>query len=227
MNESLHVSPLGVILAAGFALPMAGLLIWMLRVPRPVPQEVARAVRSVGAVQTILVPILETYYSERAVELASRLGEMQRARILLGYVVEVPRTLSLGVPLPAAEERANRALEQAKTIVAMHGLVAQVEIIRAREAGEGIARVARDRGVDLIVLGVSPEMGFTEGPAARCAESLFRHAPCEVIIDRLAETSIGAAAPDQSLPRAPALLSEPVPSGSGTNMPRSPGSRGA
>ena len=197
----------------------------MLRVPRPVPPEVARAMRSVGAVQTILVPILETYYSERAVELASRLGEMQRARILLGYIIEVPRTLSLGVPLPAAEERANRALEHAKTIVAMHGLVAQVEIIRAREAGEGIARVARDRGVDLIVVGVSPEMGFTEGPAARCAESLFRHAPCEVIIDRLAETSIGAAASGQSPP--PALRPEPVPSGSGTNVPRGPGSRGA
>ena len=227
MTDSLHVHPLGVLLAAGFAVPMAVLLGWMLRIPRPVSQEVARAVRSVGAVQTILVPIVESYYSERAVELASRLGEMQRARILLGYIIEVPRTLSLGVPLPAAEERANHALQHAKTIVAMHGLVAQAEIIRAREAGEGITRVARDRGVDLIVVGVSPEMGFTEGPAARCAESLFRHAPCEVIIDRLAETSIGAAASDQSLPPAPALLSEPVPSGSGSNTPRSPGSRGA
>jgi nucleotide-binding universal stress UspA family protein len=227
MSEPLHVNPLGVALAITFALPMAGLLIWMLHLPRPVPQEVARAVRSVGAVQTILVPILESYYSERAVELASRLGEMQRARILLGYVIEVPRTLSLGVPLPAAEERANRALEQAKTIVAMHGLGAQVEIIRARDAGEGIARVARDKGVDLIVVGISPELGFTEGPAVRCADSLFRHAPCEVIIDRLAETSIGAAASDQSLPPAPAFLAEPVRTGSGTKIPRGPGSGGA
>jgi len=176
---------------------MAALLLWMLRVPRPVPQEVARAVRSVGAVQTILVPILEHYYSERAVELASRLGQMQKASILLGYVVEVPRTLSLGVPLPTVEEQANRALAQAKTIVKMHALEAKAEIIRAREAGEGIARVARDRGVDLIVLGISPEAGLTEGSAARCAEALFRHAPCEVIIDRLAETSIGAAAEEE------------------------------
>ena len=80
MTDSLHVHPLGVLLAAGFAVPMAALLGWMLRVPRPVPQEVARAVRSVGAVQTILVPIVESYYSERAVELASRLGATQRAR---------------------------------------------------------------------------------------------------------------------------------------------------
>ena len=49
MTASLHVSVLGAILAAAFAVPMAALLLWMLRLPRPVPQEVARAVRSVGA----------------------------------------------------------------------------------------------------------------------------------------------------------------------------------
>lgn len=198
MSGPLHPSLLGIILAAIFAIPMAALLFWMLRLPRPVPQEVARAVRSVGAVQTILVPILEHYYSERAVELAGRLGQMQKATILLGYVVEVPRTLPLGVPLPEVEERAGLALDQAKTICGMHALQAQVVIIRAREAGEGIARVARDRGVDLIVLGISPGDRLTEGSAARIAESLFRHAPCEVIIDRLAETSIGAAASEVS-----------------------------
>ncbi len=196
MTGSLQVSILGAVLAAGFSVALAALLLWMLRVPRPVSLEVARAVHSVGAVRTILVPILEEYYSERAVELACRLGQMQKATILLGYVVEVPRTLSLGVPLPNVEEAAKRALDQARTIVALHGLEAQSEIIRAREAGEGIARVARDHGVDLIVLGISPDAGFVEGSTARVAESLFRHAPCEVIIDRLAETSVGAAPPE-------------------------------
>jgi len=194
MTGAAHVSLLGALLAAGFAVGMGSLLLWMLRVPGAVSLEVARAVGSVGAVRTILVPILEHYYSDRAVELAARLGQEQKARILIGYVVEVPRTLSLGVPLPETEQQAAGALAQAKTIVAMHGLEAQPEIIRAREAGEGIARVARDRGVDVIVMGISPGERFTEGSAARCAESLFRHAPCEVILDRLAETSIGATA---------------------------------
>jgi nucleotide-binding universal stress UspA family protein len=195
MTESLQLSVLGAILAASFAAAMAALLFWMLRVPRPVSPEIARAVRSVGAVRTIFVPILETYYSGRAVELASRLGQEQRAKILLGYVIEVPRTLSLGVPLPKVEERGGLALEQASQIVASHHLEAVTEMIRAREAGEGITRTARDHDVDLIVLGISPEVGFVEGSTERVAESLFRHAPCEVIIDRLAETSIGATAP--------------------------------
>jgi nucleotide-binding universal stress UspA family protein len=209
VTDPVHVSPLGTIVAAAFAIPMTALLVWMLRIPRPVPQEVARAVRSVGAVRTILVPILEHYYSERAVELASRLGEMQKALILLGYVIEVPRTLSLGVPLPGAEETANLALAEAKTIVKMHGLEAQAEVIRARDAGEGIARVARDRGVDLIVLGISPGERLTEGSVARTAEALFRHAPCEVIIDRLAETSIGATVHENAMTAAPGTQGEP------------------
>ncbi len=190
----LHASVLGAVLAGFFAVGMSALLLWMLRVPPPVPLEVARAVRSVGAVQTFLVPILEEYYSERAVELACRLGQTQKATILLGYVLEVPRILSLGVPIPEAEEPGRRALEQARAIIEMHGLAAQTQIIRAREAGEGIARVARDNNVDVIVLGIAPNSGFIEGPAARLAESLFRHAPCEVIIDRVAESSVGAEA---------------------------------
>lgn len=197
MTESLQLNPLGAVLAATFAVSMAALLFWMLRVPRPVSPEIARAVRSVGAVRTIFVPILESYYSERAVELASRLGEDQKAKILLGFVVEVPRTLSLGVPLPEVEERGRHALEQARQIVTAHHLVSAAEVIRARQAGEGITRTARDHDVDLIVLGISPESGFVEGSTERVAESLFRHAPCEVVIDRLAETSIGAVAPER------------------------------
>ncbi|HLY23751.1 MAG TPA: universal stress protein [bacterium] len=193
MTGGVPISPLGAVLAATFATSMTVLLAWMLRVPRPVSAEIARAVRSVGAVRTIFVPILEAYYSERAVELASRLGEGQKATILLGFVVEVPRTLSLGVALPKVEERGRRALEQASQIVANHHLQSTTEMIRAREAGEGITRTARDHDVDLIVLGISPEIGFVEGSTERVAEALFRHAPCEVIIDRLAETSIGAA----------------------------------
>lgn len=215
MTGPLHVSVLGAILATGFAAAMAALLLWMLRVPRPVSLGVARAVRSVGAVRSILVPILEEYYSERAVELASRLGQGQKARILLGYIVEVPRTLSLGVPLPQVEEAGKQALEQAKQIVALHALEAQAEFVRAREAGEGIARMARDNDVDLIVLGISPNTGFIEGSTARVAESLFRHAPCEVIIDRLAETSIGAERADEG-----------VPSAGGPSAPGQPGTLG-
>jgi len=212
----LHVSVVGAVLAAGFAAALAALLLWMLRVPRPVSAAVARAVRSVGAVRTILVPILEAYYSERAVELASRLGQFQKATILLEYILEVPRTLSLGVPLPQAEAGARDALERAKQIVEMHALEAHTEVVRAREAGEGIARAARDHDVDVIVMGIPPGSGLIEGSTVRAAESLFRQAPCEVIIDRLAETSLGESATERA---GPEPSGEAQPAGTGRQEP--------
>jgi nucleotide-binding universal stress UspA family protein len=221
VNGPLQVSGIGAILATIFAATMTGLLLWMLRVPRPVSAEIARAVRSVGAVRTIFVPILEAYYSERAVELASRLGQEQKAKILVGYVIEVPRTLSLGVSLPKVEERGRLALEQARQIVTAHRLDCVTEMIRAREAGEGINRSARDHDADLIVLGISPQGGFVEGSTERVAESLFRHAPCEVIIDRLAETSIGAAAPATDSEQRPGGRGVPTPLGEDVPLRRS------
>ena len=114
--------PLGVLIAIGFLLTLGVMLFWMLRLPQPLPQEVARAVYSVEAARTILVPILDLFYSERAVELACRLGRMQNATIVLAYIVEVPRLLTLDAPLPPAiSERAQKALEQAQRIVERHG----------------------------------------------------------------------------------------------------------
>ncbi|GBC98870.1 hypothetical protein HRbin17_01387 [bacterium HR17] len=176
--------PLGVLIAIGFLLTLGVMLFWMLRLPQPLPQEVARAVYSVEAARTILVPILDLFYSERAVELACRLGRMQNATIVLAYIVEVPRLLTLDAPLPPAiSERAQKALEQAQRIVERHGLAAVTDIVRAREADEGIRRAAQAYQADLIVLGVQFAENRVPSLFTRTADALLRRPPCELIID--------------------------------------------
>ncbi len=176
--------PLGVLVAIGFLATLGVTLFWMLRLPQPLPQEVARAVYSVEAARTILVPILDLFYSKRAVELACRLGRLQNATIVLAYTIEVPRVLGLDSPLPEEiNERAQKALGQAEQIVERHGLTAITDIVRAREADEGIRRAARSYQADLIVLGVQFAENRVPGLFARTAESLLRRPPCELIID--------------------------------------------
>jgi nucleotide-binding universal stress UspA family protein len=129
-------------------------LFWMLRLPQPLPQEVAKAIYSVEATRVIVVPILDLFYSERAVELACRLGRQQHPTLVLAYIVEVPRLLTLDAPLPPeVDERAQKALEHAQRIVERHGLKAITDIVRAREADEGIRRAIRNYQADLVVLG--------------------------------------------------------------------------
>lgn len=180
-----EINPLGAVIAAFFVTSLVCVLWWMLHPPVAIPAAAAKARRSVFAVKRILVPTVGLPYSERGVELACRLGEDQKAEILLTYIVEVPRTMPLGIPLAQAEKEANEALERATSIVSLHGLASQKIIQRARLAGEEIARVARDRDVDMIVLGIRPDPGLRGELLGRTSDIVLRHSPCEVVIDKL------------------------------------------
>lgn len=176
---------MGTLLAALFAASLGGLLWWMLHPPAPVSAEVAKARRSIDAVKRILVPTVGMPHSERGVELACRLGLEQKAEIILVHVLEVPRTIPLGTPLPEDEARAHESLARAQDIVKLHGLPAIPHIERAREVVEGIIRVAKDYDVDLIVLGIRPRATASEDILGRTSDALLRRAPCEVIVNKL------------------------------------------
>ncbi len=181
----LTVHPLGLLLAVIFAVSMGGLLWWMLRVPPYLPAPVAHARVAVESIRSILVPTLGATFAGREVELACRLGQDQKAQIVLAYVLEVPRTLPLGAAMPQAEEKANEALKLAKTIVDLHGLPSRTEILRARVAGERIAQAAGEEGVDLIVVGLKAGMNLPYETFARTVDILMKKAPCELLVNRV------------------------------------------
>jgi nucleotide-binding universal stress UspA family protein len=178
-----QINSIGLILAIVFILLRLGIIVWMFLVPVQIPQVAAKARRSVGAIKRILVPTIGVEYTERAVELACRLGQEQKAEIILIYIIEVVRTMPLDAVLPKAEEKAREYLERAKSIVNLRGLKVKTHIERAREAAEGIIRAAKDFGVDIIVLGFQPD--FSGFFLSRNLEILLKNAPCEVIIDKV------------------------------------------
>jgi nucleotide-binding universal stress UspA family protein len=155
-------------------------------VPSPMAQEVARAVFSVHATRCIVVPILDLFYTERAVELACRMGKQQNAIIVLAYIIEVPRLLTLDFPLSAdMEERSNQALKHAHAIVERHGLKAETTTLRAREANEGIGQIVQAYKGDIVVLGVQAAERHLPSIFTRTADALMRRPPCEVLIDSM------------------------------------------
>ncbi len=187
--SQVHLSALGVIIAAIFALFMGGILWWMLHPPPQIQPEVAKARRSVEALKRILVPTSGMPYSERGIELACRLGAEHQAEIVLTYVIEIPRTLPLEAPMPEFEEKANKVLKRGREIVELHHLPPVLLVERAREAGEGIIRAARDNQVDVIVLGMRTDLHGAQSIWGRTSDILIRKAPCEVILDKLPGTS--------------------------------------
>ena len=185
--ESIQVSILGIFLAAIFALSMGGVLWWMLHPPAQIQAEVAKARRSLGALKRILVPTNGTSYSERAIELACRLGLEQKAEIVVVNVVEVPRTLPLEVPLGQAEENSQEALQRGKEIVELHHLIPVTISERAREASEGIIRAAKEQAADIIVMGLRTNLKAAQYLLGRTTDTVVRRAPCEVVLDKYPE----------------------------------------
>jgi nucleotide-binding universal stress UspA family protein len=166
-----------------FAVTVITVLWWLLAVPPQVSAVAAHAHRIVSAIRKIVVPVNMHSNWERAVELACRLGEDQKAEILLTYVIEIPFTLSLSAPMAKTEQTARETLERAQAIVEQHELPVRTQVERARQAGEGIARLARDEDADLIVM-AAPMLGARlPGIQTRTIETLLHRAPCEVIID--------------------------------------------
>ncbi len=184
MTAQVQASAVGIVIAVVFAAAMAGLMVWMFRVPRPVTAEVAKARRSLDTARLILVPTTRAEHSRRGVELACRLAQEQGAEIVLIYVIEVPRTLQLGAPLGRAEQEAREALDTAREVVAMHNLPVETVVWRAREAAQGIIAAARDHRADLIVMGIASRRDRAHR-WGRTAETLLNRSPTEVVFDKL------------------------------------------
>jgi nucleotide-binding universal stress UspA family protein len=183
----LHVSTLGIVLAVAFAGSMGGLLWWMLHPPPPIGAAVARAVRGVSAARRILVPAKGMSYSDRAVELACRLGQEQEAEIVLVYVIEVPLSLPLGTPLDRDEAKARDALEHSSQIVKLHGLRPVPAVRRDRDVAHGVLAVANDQGVDLVVLGINPRRITAGDSMGKSIETILKKSGIEVIVDLVPE----------------------------------------
>lgn len=182
-----HISWLGTLLAVIFALSLGGLLWWMLHPPAPIGPAVARAFRGVSALKRILVPVKGTSYSDRAVELACRLGYDQQAEMILAYIIEVPLSLPLGTPLDQEEKKAREAIQRASEIVKLHGLRSIPVIERDRDVGRGVLRVVTDHDADLVVIGLNPRRVAAGDSVGKGIETILRRAGIEVIIDMVPE----------------------------------------
>lgn len=149
----------------------------------------------------ILVPIFGTPLDDQIVSTAGRFAAAQQTnglapRLEVVYVLALPLTVPLDSPPPPRRiERANRALERASDVGEEYESVeVATSMVRARSIGGGIVDTARERGVEVIVLGAEPPTKIRGGailggiggsrPAeiGPVTEYVLRRAPCRVVL---------------------------------------------
>ena len=117
-----------------------------------------------GEYGDILVPVFGTGLDDDIVGTAGRLADAADTpgetapKLEVIYVVDLPMTVPLDSPPPADRaEAANRALERAQQVGEEYDTVeVHPSVVRARSVGAGIVQAARDRNVEMIVMGAEP-----------------------------------------------------------------------
>src|SRR5262249_57159200 len=140
--------------------------------------------RAAVAYHRILVPLVDTSDSERAVAVACQLGVERGASVAAVSVVEVPVELPLGAHMNEEEAHAKHVLRDAAAIGDRYGVTITPRILRGRSAGEAIVEEARRSRSEIIVLW-APRRDRKGGQAAifrRTVDYVLKHAPCRVLV---------------------------------------------
>ncbi len=151
--------------------------------PRPASYAVP-ATNAHGQWRRMLIPAVDQPYSDRALDIAFRLAAGTDIRIQLAYLIEVPRILALDAALPDSEAVAATALNIAERAAISYHVHVESVIHRTRKAHDRILSLIPEEKIDLLVLGARPDR--TRGLPGDMARELFLAAPCEVIVDYIA-----------------------------------------
>jgi APA family basic amino acid/polyamine antiporter len=131
----------------------------------------------------MLVPMKLGPVGEEMVATAVALAKERGASVEAITVVRVPRRYPLEGELPpAVEARAAASLEEARALGEDHGVEVRTSIVVARSIGHAIVDEARDRAVDVIVLGSAPRWRRQSRFFSPTVDHVLRNAPCEVLV---------------------------------------------
>jgi nucleotide-binding universal stress UspA family protein len=133
----------------------------------------------------ILVALKDPDQVEELISLACMLAKSQKgATIQTLHVIQMPRALPLDTELVEETDAGEAMLAKAEVIAEeQFELEIETELLQAREAGPAILEEAKEKAIDLIVLGYNRRRRFGERLIrATTLEYVVRHAPCQVLL---------------------------------------------
>ncbi len=144
--------------------------------PSPLPQ-----------VKSILVPVDGSEASQQALAMAADIAKRNRADVHLLYVIEMPRSMALDATVEGELQRAETILERAEAVAESLGVSATGDLVQARQAGHAIVDEARERGVDVVIMGVAYDRPYGRFELGGTPRYVMEHAAAQVWVIRASE----------------------------------------
>lgn len=137
--------------------------------------------------QNILVPVAGTKADEGALEIACSLNRKNRGKIFAVHVIPIGRSLPLNAEIHPEIGRAEDILTQAENIAQEMGCMVETDILQAREVGPAIIDEAKEREIDLILIGVTYKKHYGQFCLGDVLPYVLKNSPCRVILDHQIE----------------------------------------
>ena len=130
----------------------------------------------------ILVPVVGTEADEEATRLACRLAKKDKGKVWAVTVVAVKRVLPLDAEIEPEIQSAEGILDHAERVAEEEDYEVDTDVLQAREVGPAIIDEAVERGVDLIMMGITYKRRFGQFSLGNVVPYVLENAPCPVIL---------------------------------------------
>ena len=132
----------------------------------------------------ILVPVVGTEADEEAIKLACRLAKKDKGKIWVIYVIALKRSLPLNAEVESETRRAEEILDHMESAAEEVDYEVETDILQARDAGPAIVDEAVERGVSLILMGITYKTRFGQFSLGSVMPYVLKNSPCRVILYR-------------------------------------------
>lgn len=130
----------------------------------------------------ILVPVSGTEADAETVKLACRLAKKDKGQVWAVSVVTIKRALPLDAEIDSEIKKAEEILDKADTMAGEEDYEIETDVLQAREVGPAIVDEAVERGVSLILMGITYKQRFGQFSLGNVVPYVLKNSPCPVIL---------------------------------------------
>ena len=130
----------------------------------------------------ILVPVAGTPADEETIRLACRLAKRDKGKVWAVSVVAIKRALPIDAEIESEIKKAEAILDKVERVAEEEGCEIDTDVLQAREVGSAVVDEAVERGVSLILMGISYKQRFGQFSLGSVVPYVLKNSPCPVIL---------------------------------------------
>ncbi len=130
----------------------------------------------------ILVPVAGTDADGETIKLACRLAKRDKGKVWAISVVTIKRALPLDAEIDSEIKKAEGILDKVEDAAAEEDCEIETDVLQAREVGPAVVDEAVERGMSLILMGITYKQRFGQFSLGEAVPYVLKNSPCPVIL---------------------------------------------